>query len=160
MARGTTETTRPTHREPGRGTELVDALAELSFLVLGRLARHAAASDLSLVQARLLGVLRNREPTMQQLAAVLELDKSSVTGLIDRAAARGLVERAPSSDDRRVVRVRLTPSGRRVVRVAARAFDADLLAVTDDLSADERRRLSQVARRIVASARERDARDA
>ena len=65
----------------------------------GMLERRAAEHDLSIVQTRLLGVLRDRKPTMNELARLLELDKSSVSGLVDRAERRGLVV-ARSLDDR------------------------------------------------------------
>ena len=55
---------------------------------------------------------RDREPTMQELARLLDSDKSSVTGLVDRAEKRALVQRMPSTDDHRVIRVSLTSSGR------------------------------------------------
>ncbi len=127
----------------------MDALAQLSFLVQGALASHAAAQDLSMIQTRLLGVLRDREPTMQELARLLELDKSSVTGLVDRAEKRGLVQRRPSTDDRRAVRVRLSASGRRTVRHVVEGFEADIASATKSLSSAERKRLSTLATRIV-----------
>ena len=67
----------------------VEGLAQLSFLVLGTLERRAAEHDVSIAQTRLLGVLRDRRPTMQELAKLLGLDKSSVSGLVDRAERRG-----------------------------------------------------------------------
>ena len=82
----------------------VDGLAQLSFLIQGLLERRAAEHDLSIVQTRLLGVLRDRTPTMNELARFLGLDKSSVTGLVDRAERRGLVARVPSATDRRARR--------------------------------------------------------
>jgi DNA-binding MarR family transcriptional regulator len=90
----------------------VDGLAQLSFLVQNALTRHAAGHGLSLAQTRLLGILRHREPTMNELARLLELDKSSITGLVDRAVRRGFVERVPSPSDGRAVLVRLTDKGR------------------------------------------------
>src|SRR5580698_7627622 len=87
---------------------MVDGLAQLSFLIQGMLERRASEHELSMIQTRLLGVLRDRTPTMNELAKLLELDKSSVTGLVDRAERRGLVVRVPSTDDRRVVLVSLT----------------------------------------------------
>jgi DNA-binding MarR family transcriptional regulator len=90
----------------------VDGLAQLSFLILGTLERRAAEQSLSMIQTRLLGVLRDRTPGMNELATLLELDKSSITGLVDRAERRGLVERIPSPADRRAVQVGLTDSGR------------------------------------------------
>jgi MarR family transcriptional regulator, lower aerobic nicotinate degradation pathway regulator len=128
---------------------IVDALAQLSFLVQGTLAKRAAEADLSMIQTRLLGVLRDRQPTMQELAAILDLDKSSITGLVDRAEARGYVRRIPSAEDRRAVHVRLTASGRRLVNRVAAAFAADLATVTSSLSLADRTRLSHLASQVV-----------
>ena len=89
----------------------VDGLAQLSFLIQGLLERRAAEHDLSIIQTRLLGVLRDRTPTMNELARFLGLDKSSVTGLVARAERRGLVARVPSPTDRRAVLVSLTEDG-------------------------------------------------
>jgi len=75
---------------PGRLSP-VDGLAQLSFVIQGLLERQAVAHDLTMAQVRLLGVLRDRTPTMLELARLLGLDKSSTTGLVDRAARRGLV---------------------------------------------------------------------
>ena len=97
----------------------VDGLAQLAFVIMGMLERRAGEHDLSIAATRLLGVLRDREPTMQELARLLDLDKSSVTGLVNRAERRGLVARAPSAADRRAVRVRLTDEGRTLVAAAA-----------------------------------------
>jgi DNA-binding MarR family transcriptional regulator len=97
---------------PGEGDlGLVDALAQLTFAVQGALSRVAAERGLSIASARLLGIVRDRQPTIGQLATFLQLDKSSVTGLVDRAAERGLVTRAASELDRRSVRVSITAAG-------------------------------------------------
>jgi DNA-binding MarR family transcriptional regulator len=121
----------------------------MSFLIQGALARYAAAHDLSLIQTRLLGVLRDREPTMQGLSKLLNLDKSSVTGLVDRAEHRGLVRRIPAVEDRRSVQVGLTPAGRRLVESVAESFAADVRSVTASLSFEEQRQLSMLATRVV-----------
>jgi MarR family transcriptional regulator, lower aerobic nicotinate degradation pathway regulator len=128
---------------------IVDALAQLSFLVQGRLAGHAAVHDVSMAQTRLLGILRDREPTMQELARLLDSDKSSVTGLVDRAEKRKLVQRTPCLDDHRVIRVSLTPSGRRIVNQVVEAFQLDIGSATAGLSASDKQRLSTLATRLV-----------
>jgi DNA-binding MarR family transcriptional regulator len=94
---------------PGLG--LVDGLVQLSFLIQEILSQAAVRHDLSVAQLRLLGVLRDREPGMQELARYLKLDKSSVTGLIDRAERRGLVRRTAHPQDGRAVRVAATAYG-------------------------------------------------
>ena len=50
---------------------------------------------------------------MGDLAARLVCSVSSLTAIMDRLVAKGLVARHPSETDRRVVLVALTPEGRR-----------------------------------------------
>jgi len=136
---------------------LIDALAQLSFAVQGSLGRIAADNDLSIVQARLLGILRDRRPTIKELAGFLGLDKSSVTGLVDRAEDRGLVRRVSSKLDRRSVHVAITPAGKKLVERATASFEAEIAKLVADLNAADRDRLVALASRIVAAdARQRD----
>src|ERR1700722_13149249 len=104
----------------------VDALTQLSFLVQGALERRASAAGLSLSLTRVLGILRDRRPTMHELARLMELDKSSVTGLVERAERRGLTERARSPRDGRSVLVTLTAEGRALVTRVAAEFARDV----------------------------------
>ena len=89
----------------------VDSLVQLSFSVQLTLTRIATEHDLSLTQLRVLGILRDRTPSMAAIADHLDLDRSSVSGLIDRAERRGLVERVRSAEDARVILVRATTEG-------------------------------------------------
>jgi DNA-binding MarR family transcriptional regulator len=52
---------------------------------------------------------------MGRLAEILDASMSSATGIIDRMAERGLVERVSVPDDRRVVLVRPTEAGEQLV---------------------------------------------
>ena len=140
----------PSARKPvDLGT--VDGLVQLSMLVQSVLARVAATSDLTVLQARLLGVLRDREPGMAQVAHLLELDKSSATGLIDRAEQRGLVRRVPVPEDGRALRVVLTDEGRRLTERLGEEVGRQILALTDGLSDTNRRRLTLLASQVVVT---------
>jgi DNA-binding MarR family transcriptional regulator len=90
---------------------MVDALVRASFLTMAVLSKAGAAEDLSLTQLRVLGILRDRRLRMTALADYLGLEKSTLSGLIDRAEKRGLVERAPGAADRRAVEVFLSKGG-------------------------------------------------
>jgi DNA-binding MarR family transcriptional regulator len=127
---------------------LTDGLVQTSFAVVAVLTRVAAAHDLSLSQLRILGVLRDRTPTMAELADLLGLDRSTVTGLIDRAAARGLVQRTAHEQDARSFRVALTGAGAELAGRGA-AEVADLLQpMTTRLPAPDRRRLATLLSRL------------
>src|ERR1700753_4418997 len=92
--------------------DLRDNLVQVSFGVIAVLNRVAAEHDLSLTQLRVLGILRDRQPTMAELATYLGLERSTVSGLMDRAVQRGLVRKATDSADGRSVRVSLTAEAR------------------------------------------------
>jgi DNA-binding MarR family transcriptional regulator len=71
--------------------------------------------DLSPVQCHVLHLIEPDQPLpMSRLAKTLGCDASNVTGLVDRLEARGLVQRRPSADDRRVKVIQLTPTGLRL----------------------------------------------
>lgn len=128
---------------------LVDALVQLSFAVQTVLARVAAEHDLSLVQIRLFGILRDHEPEMLELARYLNLDKSSVSGLIDRAERRGLVQRTPIPEDKRVFRVSATPLGRQITAKVADEVSREVLQLAEAMSDDERDQLVRIVGRVV-----------
>ncbi|MFE3163053.1 MarR family winged helix-turn-helix transcriptional regulator [Streptomyces sp. NPDC059224] len=137
--------------EPENVTDLgiVDSLAQLSFLVQAALGKVAAEHGLSVVQLRLLGVLRDRTPGMQELAHHLGLDKSSMTGLVDRAERRDLVRRTPSPHDRRSVLVSVTPEGLKLIRHCETEVERQIHDLTAHLTADQRDRLSLLASALV-----------
>lgn len=80
-------------------------------------AHRAAEAGLTPAQHQLLLAIRGHgssgAPTVGDVADHLLLRHHSAVGLVDRAAAAGLVERLADPDDHRVVRLRLTPTGRR-----------------------------------------------
>ena len=51
----------------------------------------------------------------QDLAAVMGVGLATITGIVDRLCAQGLVERHEDPRDRRVRRVELTPTGRTLI---------------------------------------------
>ena len=130
---------------------IVDGLVQLSFVIQSVLGRVTAAHDLSTIQTRLLGVLRDREIGMLELSRILELEKSSVTGLVDRAERRGLVQRVAVVDNRRAVRVVLTAQGQALVGIVAAEVASAIAELVDGLSVAQQERLSRLATKLVFS---------
>ncbi|MEV5842507.1 MarR family transcriptional regulator [Streptomyces sp. NPDC051985] len=130
---------------------LVDALAQLSFLVHSALTEVAGRHDLSVVQTRLLGILRDRKPTMNQLGRHLCLDKSSISGLVDRAQRRGLVTRTASETDRRSFQVSITDAGRQLAEQVAAQFAERIEKCAEPLPETDRQLLSRMATRLVTA---------
>ena len=129
--------------------DLVDGLVQTSNVIQAVLKDLAEEYDASVLQVRLLGVLRDRMPTMAELGRLLGLDKSSTTGVVDRTEARGVVRRVPDAGDGRVVRVELTAEGRRLVEASAVAVTAQIDALVSDLDSDQRETLAAMLSALV-----------
>lgn len=128
---------------------VTDGLVQLSFLVQEVITEAAAAHDLPPQQARLLGILRDREPGMARLAGLLGLDKSSTTGLVARAERRGLLTRREVPEDRRAVRVALTAQGRVLAAAVADRVEREIGRLVEGLAESDRERLSRLAGAVV-----------
>jgi DNA-binding MarR family transcriptional regulator len=129
--------------------------ALLLQLAFERVHAHFAAVvselDLAPMQAKALHELDLEQPiSMRELARRLGADPSNVTGLIDRLEARGLVERRPDPNDRRIKGLALTPAGASLrQRLFARLYSAP--RSLGELSQRDQRCLRDVLERILAA---------
>jgi len=129
--------------------DLRDSLVQLAFTVIAVLSRVAAEQDLSLTQLRVLGILRDREPTMAELANYLGLERSTVSGLIDRAVQRGLVCKTTHPDDGRSVRVSLSGEARLLATQVIAEIGALMAPLTGRLNSSEQKRLFALLAKVL-----------
>lgn len=111
---------------------LLHPLAQLSVLVHSQVAEVAERNGLTPMQARMLGLLTGGPRRMAELAQGLGVEKAALTGLVDRAESRDLVERAPAPGDRRSIHVSVTEAG----AAAAAAFYSQLGQALEGLIAE------------------------
>ena len=124
-------------------------LMKFYFVQRRHLPEWAGRFGLSHVQCQVLHLMEPGEPVpMSRLAEVLSCDASNVTGLVDRLEARGLLERRPSPDDRRVKVLDLTPAGARLRGEMLRHMTGETLPLSS-LTLDERRALVKLLERLV-----------
>ncbi len=76
--------------------------------------------------------------SQQELAATLQLDKSTVSRLVAGLESRGLLVRARDPDNRRIVRLSLTPAGHRLHVDLADAMHDHQRSVLAAMTASER----------------------
>jgi DNA-binding MarR family transcriptional regulator len=135
--------------------------------VLSRIARLAAVLDERRADAfvdhglqghefDVLSVLRRSgapfERTAGELAALTHVTSGTMTSRLDRLVARGLVTRRPDPADGRLVRVRLTESGRAQVDAAFEQLLAGERELLSAISDDARARLADSLRALLAAA--------
>ena len=107
--------------------------------LLMREVRRRVPEDLTLPQFDVLVQLARREAGMTpgELTRELLVTAGNVTGIVDRLAGVGMVERCPVPEDRRAVRVRLTARGRRLMRRAIPRRRRDVGALLQRMPAQD-----------------------
>jgi DNA-binding MarR family transcriptional regulator len=108
--------------------------------VLRRSRAELARSGLTGNQLNLVSLLGRSGPrSLGELSQQLELSQSTVSGMVDRLQARGIVERTSSPEDRRVTRVSLTDAISRQARALVdRGPGARLVAVLAAATPEQR----------------------
>ncbi len=127
---------------------------ESTLMATARLIREAfdarlCALDLNLTQASLIAYVNEFGATTQtQLADRLGIGRAAIGSVIDRLQQRGLVDRHPKPDDRRVWLVDVTDAGRQMAgRIAA--VDEQLRGeLRHGIGREERQALSWVLTRL------------
>ncbi|HEX2315184.1 MAG TPA: MarR family transcriptional regulator [Thermomonospora sp.] len=123
---------------------LAGALVRVSALVQQVFADVSREHDVTPQQAQLLCKLLDGSLGMTELSRLMNLEKSSLTGLVDRVERRGLVTRVRDLHDRRACKVGLTCDGARLAAQAHAAVTERLDAVTGELADADRQRLAAI----------------
>jgi len=121
---------------------LASALMRLSQVVAHVFADVSRSRDLTPQQAQLLCTLIEGPVGMSELGRLLHLEKSSLTGLVDRVERRGLVLRTRDPSDRRASQVGLTCQGAQLAAESHEDVTARLEDLAGELAPADRKRLA------------------
>jgi DNA-binding MarR family transcriptional regulator len=88
---------------------------------------------------------------MTDFADALRVDPSNATRAVDRLEALGLAERARATDDKRVVVVRATTEGRRLMRTVNRSRASGMERLLQPFEPAERAQFAEYLERFVES---------
>jgi DNA-binding MarR family transcriptional regulator len=125
-------------------TELADRLHSSAIHLLRRLRREDDASGLPAPQLSALSVIvfGGAPITLGQLAAAEQVRPPTITRLVAAMESQGLVEREIDTDDRRVVRIKPTARGTRLLLDGRQRRVASLAAALQRLPAKDRATLA------------------
>jgi DNA-binding MarR family transcriptional regulator len=90
----------------------------------------------------LLALYENGPHPPSQIAKLILVKSSTVTGIIDRLEQKGLVERKRSSSDRRVIIIELTEAGRMLAKDAPPPIQQKIMDGLKNLSNAELRKIA------------------
>jgi len=111
----------------------------------------AQAARLTPAQLRVLQIAQGRgSTTPKALATQMGVSQATVTALVDKLVARGLVERRPSETDRRQVNVSVTPAGGAILSDAPDALQQRYVRAFEQLADWEQAQLVSSLERVAA----------
>lgn len=119
-------------------------LVHLSTLIHRRYAQICADHDLTTAQAHLLCAVKDAPRGLSELGPLLGLARPGLSGLIDRAESRGLVQRITSATDRRALTLASTPLGKRTADALWADVGTRLPEVLDHLPPTDRADLARL----------------
>ncbi|MEV4893249.1 MarR family transcriptional regulator [Nonomuraea sp. NPDC055795] len=132
--------------------ELATALVGLSHHVLHMFNDIGRGHDLTAQQTELVCAVIVRERVrMSDLGKIMHLEKSNLSGLVDRTEKRGLIVRRRDPGDRRVTYVELTDEGRQVAVSTHCEVTRRLNQLVAQIPAEDQRSLTVVVEKITES---------
>jgi len=142
--------------DPAQARRLVHDLVATADLFLRESQRLFRPHGLTAPQFNVLNLLAHRPAdagySQRELAVTRVVDRSNVSGRLDRLETAGWVRRVDDPADRRVYRVALTPAGRRLWQKVAPDYESVVAQVTGELGPVEIARGVAVLGKLQAAA--------
>lgn len=107
--------------------------------------------DLTLTQLHYLHAIRELgQPTFRDLVEKFQVQKSTVTALVNKLVQKGYVYKRQSAEDLRVYHIHLAPKGERLVHVEDEGYRYFARQITACLDEGERRQFTALLQKISA----------
>ena len=131
----------------GGGSLLYQVSRELG----NTLERQLAPAGLTAQQAALLMNAAPGKSSPRDLMSALGTDTAGMTRLLDRLAAKGLIERRKHPEDRRSIVIELTAEGQALVPKLPRIFGGVVRNLLDAFSKEDIEQLSSMLQRLLGN---------
>jgi len=140
-----------TQKHPDRVDESLIALRRILRATELYARDLAQAAGVTPAQLRVLQIVgEKKDPTAKTLANQMGVSQATVTALVDKLVARGVVERLTSSLDRRQTNITLTQLGEDVLEEAPDALQQRYVRAFTDLEDWEQAQLVSSLERVAA----------
>jgi DNA-binding MarR family transcriptional regulator len=135
---------------PGKGSPAF-LLTQVGSHAAQAFAKRIAELSVTPAHAGILRILKMHSPLNQrELAAKLGIHASRLVAILDEMEEAGLAVREPSTADRRVYALRITPKGLETLQKIGALYQEHNAAITVALSEEERATLTSLLERIAA----------
>jgi len=136
-------------QDPVRENSIGYLVHEVARMRRRRFEEEASVHGFTLPQWRALAeIFRNEGIAQVSLAAALDVDQMTVSGIVSRLEKRGLIDRYPDPNDSRAKLAKLTPAGRELVTRAKNVGRALYENALDGISLADREKMAAQLRLI------------
>jgi DNA-binding MarR family transcriptional regulator len=97
-------------------------------------------------------VFRMNDVKLKEIGQRLLITGGNLTGIMDRLEKTGLILRIRDTDDRRIIKAKLTPKGLETFQRADRLYKQELREIFKDLDGQQKRILSGLLRKLESKA--------
>ncbi|MCL5784172.1 MAG: MarR family transcriptional regulator [Patescibacteria group bacterium] len=130
--------------------ELTDLIFSLGRRVKGGMAFSNGTKHLTLYQLHALGfIAKQKEIRMADFAQHFSITMPSATALINKLVEEGLLKRIENKEDRRVVQIKLSQKGEKVVKEIARHRNDKLSRILSFIPEDDKTELLRIVEKIL-----------
>jgi DNA-binding MarR family transcriptional regulator len=126
--------------EPARAMAAITSIMRAQQILLARFNALLAPHGITFPRYEalmLLSFTHAGELPLGKIGERLQVHRTSVTNIIDKLEADGLVRRVPHSEDRRATLAQITDSGREVAAAATAVLNAELFGLQGLAAADQ-----------------------
>lgn len=111
-----------------------------------------AAYELTSVQfMALVAIADLPEMDATRLSELVDFDKATIGGVIERLERKGLIERQRSAEDKRIKILAATPAGRALIKVSMNKVERVQKRLLAPLPAREQKQLMQLLEKLIAA---------
>jgi len=137
-------------------SEFADKLAEIMQVIAEEFIKYQNVefykAKITFPQFIILELLHKRGVlNMTEMAHIINVTTAAMTGIIDRLVRDGYVSRENDPDDRRVIKVRATSKGNKIVKAMLEHRKDTIMKVFGGVSGSEREEYLNILTRIVNS---------
>ncbi|MCD6441952.1 winged helix-turn-helix transcriptional regulator, partial [bacterium] len=93
-------------------------------------------------------IKNNKKPLMKEVAGFLSITPSSATPLINRLAKIEMIKRCLDEDDRRAVRLSITPKGQKMLKKEIKKVSIQMQKTLARLNRKEQKNLIEILQKI------------
>jgi len=107
--------------------------------------------SLSFLHVKTMSIICERDnPSMKDVADCLHITSPSTTAIIDKLVKQHLLERFPDPGDRRIIRLRLTKTGKEKTKMGMKDAMKDLRPLLEALDSEEQKQMLALIDKIIS----------